>query len=157
MFLVLRPFSAGDYSAERLLELQRNTNRLPPSKPAPDTAQATSQPAFKVSGSFKQAGATAAPPQVRAVGLRPVVFCFTTIFLAVGHGSNLQAIAKASTQIVREPDDEMPLPPPARPASRPPLPPSTSGTRSLPDDDEGPGFEAPDADTIRYTCSSYRL
>ena len=156
--IVLNPSNAGDYSAERLLELQRNTNRLPPSKPAADTTQATSQPAFKLAGSFKQAGASAAPPQVRAAGLRPNVLFITTkvlAFQAVADRNDLQAFAKATTQIPQDPDDEMPLPPPARPASRPPLPPSASahaGTRSSPGDQEGLDFEAPDADTIRYTC-----
>ena len=76
-------------------------------------------------------------------------------FWAIAYGNDLQATAKAITQMPRDPDDEMPLPPPARPASRPPLPPSASahaGTRSLPGEEEAPGFEAPDADTIRYTC-----
>ncbi|KAL3131084.1 hypothetical protein ABBQ38_000395 [Trebouxia sp. C0009 RCD-2024] len=114
----------GDYSAEKLLELQRNTNRLPPSKPATDTSQATAQPAFKLSGSFKKAGAGAAAPEA----------------------------AKGAAHIPRDPDDEMPLPAPARPSSRPPLPPSApahAGTRGMPGAEEGPGFEAPDADTIR--------
>lgn len=143
-------YDAGDYSAERLLELQRNTNRLPPSKPAADTSHATSQPAFKLSGSFKQAGANAAAPQARAVDAKAFAHC------TVANGYGLQGAAKSATQIARDPDDEMPLPPPARPASRPPLPPPTSAhaaTRGLPGDDEGPGFEAPNADTIRYTCS----
>lgn len=73
----------------------------------------------------------------------------------IAYRNDLQAAAKAITQGARDPDDDMLLPPPARPASRPPLPPSASahGTRSLHGDDEGPSFEAPDADTIRYTCS----
>ena len=56
--------AAGDYSAERLLELQRNTNRLPSSKPAADTMPAAPQPAFKLSGSFRQADSGAAVSQV---------------------------------------------------------------------------------------------
>ena len=78
------------------------------------------------------------------------------VFWAVAYRHDLQATAKETAQLARDPDDEMPLPPPVRPASRPPLPPSASahaGTRSLPGNDEGPDFEAPDADTIRYTCS----
>ena len=71
----------GDYSAEKLLELQRNTVRLPSSKPAVDASQAVPPPAFKLSGSFKQAGAQASVPQVffsiyttdfaSAIGLHP--------------------------------------------------------------------------------------
>ncbi|KAL3139132.1 hypothetical protein ABBQ32_005919 [Trebouxia sp. C0010 RCD-2024] len=117
----------GDYSAERLLELQRNTNRLPPSKPATDTSQATAQPAFKLSGSFKKAGAGAAAPE-------------------------MQAAKEGAAYIPRDPDDEMPLPPPARPSSRPPRPPSApahAATSGVSGAEEGPGFEAPDADTIR--------
>ncbi|DBA84128.1 TPA: hypothetical protein ACH3X1_006604 [Trebouxia sp. C0004] len=116
----------GDYSAEKLLELQRNTVRLPSSKPAVDASQAVPPPAFKLSGSFKQAGAQTSVPQANT--------------------SN-------SVQARQDADDDMPLPPPARPASRPPLPPSLpSQARAIPgaaDDDDLPTFQAPDEDTIR--------
>lgn len=147
---MLSSYTSGDYSAERLLELQRNTNRLPSSTPAANTSQAAAPPAFKLSGSFKQAGAGAAAPEVRTVIARqgaPQV-CYGH---ACGHW--LQAAARTITHTPGDPDDEMPLPPPARPATRPPLPPSApahAGTKGLPQGAEGgPGFEAPDADTIR--------
>ena len=58
----------GDYSAERLAELQRNTIRLPPSRPAAEVPPpaAAPEPAFKLSGSFKQANAPKQPGQVNA-------------------------------------------------------------------------------------------
>lgn len=116
----------GDYSAEKLLELQRNTVRLPSSKPAVDASQAVPPPAFKLSGSFKQAGAQTSVPQ-----------------------PNTSNRAHAR----QDADDDMPLPPPARPACRPPLPPSLpSQARANPgaaDDDDLPTFQAPDEDTIR--------
>lgn len=57
----------GDYSAERLAELQRNTIRLPSGRPAAEAAAPSSapEPAFKLSGSFKQASAAGKQGQVR--------------------------------------------------------------------------------------------
>ncbi|DBB02323.1 TPA: hypothetical protein ACH3X3_011333 [Trebouxia sp. C0006] len=116
----------GDYSAEKLLELQRNTVRLPSSKPAVDASQAAPQPAFKLSGSFKQAGAQTSVPQ---------------------------ANTSTSAQARQDADDDMPLPPPARPASRPPLPPSlplqARARTGAADDNNMLSFQAPDEDTIR--------
>ena len=68
----------------------------------------------------------------------------------------MQASASVNRQARQDADDDMPLPPPARPISKPPLPPtmfapSQAGTRAQQDHDDTPGFEAPDEDTIRYT------
>ncbi len=64
--------------------------------------------------------------------------------------------ASTSAQARHDADDDMPLPPPVRPASRPPLPPSLpSQAKARPgaaDDDDLPSFQAPDEDTIRYAC-----
>ncbi len=50
-------FSAGEYSAERMKELQKNTVQLPGGPPAPEEEASAPSGAFKLSGSFKPAGA----------------------------------------------------------------------------------------------------
>ena len=68
----------------------------------------------------------------------------------------MQANTSTSAQARQDADDDMPLPPPARPASRPPLPPSlplqARARTGAADDNNMPSFQAPDEDTIRYAC-----
>ena len=156
---------AGEYTAERLKELQGNALRMPPTRPA---AKPAPESIFKLSGSFKSA---AAPKDDRfdastaVVRMRAQAACcheacnmvqLLTMFACTQSG--LRFATSQIQQKLEGLDEEAAaaaLPPPPKPASGPgghasvqANLASTSAAAQADDDDDGALI--PDADTIRW-------
>lgn len=157
--------AAGEYTAERLKELQAATAQLPSKYKPPAAAAAGDDGSFKLSGSFKAAKkpnddrftynysihGTVSTPGAAAAGGQPLGPGSSTA--AAGNG----AAAGAAGRVGEPQGERMPLPPPPkRPGGGAAAAAGGAGGSGSESEDADAGFALPDEETIKYVKEQCR-
>jgi hypothetical protein len=136
--------AAGEYSAERLAELQKHTQRIPTSKASgAGSGAAAGDGIIRLQGSFKPAGA----PKDDRFTMPPPAALVQPSQQPPQHQQQQQQMAADDDGD----DDDMMLPPPPRPGGKPGA--ASSGAAPpkvlLHDDEDGEDGMIPDKEAIR--------